>query len=473
MSENKISENLLEDVNVGIPEEVEKAIVGLSEANNIKELRSTLEAMNPADAASALELLTPEQQVTVFLTLPKDIGAEIFTYVDSDIRVRLVQYIASPGSTDKIRQDFINMFEDLAADDAIDVLDELPANLVEELLSRCTRDRREQLNAILKYPPNSAGSLMTVEYIILPETMTVAGALAQIRRQGKRKETINYCYAVGAGRKLSGVLSLKTILLSDENVLIKDIMTSPVIFAYTHEDQEVVAAKVKKYDLQAIPVVDKEERMVGIITGDDIMDVVEKEDTEDFEKMAAMEPAKDEYMKSGIFVLARNRIKWLIILMVSSTLTGFIITRFNNLLASQVILASFIPMLMDTGGNCGAQVSTLMIRGMAVGDIEPGNWAMVVWKELRVALAVGAALCLANIIRMLIFVKELSLPVVLVVNVTLIIIVVFAKIIGCLLPMAAKQLKFDPALMASPMITTIVDAFALFIYFAVAQRILV
>ncbi len=464
--------SIVGDIDAGISSEMEKILEELSAENNLRGLRQVIESMNYVDAAKALEYLTPEQQITVFRTFPKDTAAGIFTYVDSAIRLQIVKSLESPRNTDRIKQDFMKMFQDLAVDDAVDVLDELPANLVEELLSQCTKDKREQLNSILNYPPNSAGSLMTVEYIILRESMTVAEALSHIRKQGRRKETIYNCYAVGPGRKLLGVLSLRTILLSNENVLIKDIMTTPVIFAGTLEDQEEVAAKFKEYDLIAMPVVDREERVVGIITIDDIVDVIEAENTEDFEKMSALRPSEDEYIKTGIFTLARNRIVWLLLLMASATFTECIITHFNDLFASHVILASFFSTLMGTGGNCGAQASTLVIRGMAVGEVELENWLLIAWKEIRVGATVGLLLCLANIMRMLIFTKDLSLPIVIIVNVTLMIVIIFAKLTGCLLPMIAKKFKFDPALMASPMITTIVDVFALFVYFSIAHKIL-
>jgi len=457
----------------GLTEAMSEQLQALVESNNLPKMREFIAELNPADAAEAMELLNPEQQIAIFRSLSKDQAAEIFTYVDSDLRVHIIESVSRPEVNRKIKEDFQELFENMPVDDAADLLDELPANLVQALLSNVhDEEKRKQLNTILRYPPNSAGSLMTVEYIMLGEHMTVEEALRHLRAQGTDKETIYNCYAVGPGRKLRGAVSLRDILLSPEGTKISDIMEDQAIFARTLEDQEAVAEKFKEYDLLAMPVVDMENRLVGIITIDDVVDVIEAENTEDFEKMAALRPSEDEYLKTGVFKLARNRIVWLMVMMISATVTGCIITHFETLLATQVILASFIPMLMDTGGNCGSQVSTLVIRGMAVGDIELSDWFLVVWKEIRVGMTVALILCLINFLRMWVFVKDVSLGVAAVVSVTLFITVTFAKIIGCLLPMAAKRLKLDPALMASPMITTIVDAFTLATYFLVAQHLL-
>ena len=465
-------ENAAEIVNMGLTEETEQTLKEMAEKNDLQGIRNILMELAPADAANAMELFAPDMQIALFRSLSKDTAAEIFTYVDSDLRVHIVESVSQPEVEQKIKQDFQDLFNNMPIDDAADLLDELPANLVDALLSNATGDRRKQLNEILKYPENCAGSLMTVEYIMLGEQMTVEKALEHVRRQGRKQETIYNCYAVGPGRKLTGAVSLRDIILSREGTLIKDIMSTPVIFAHTLDDQEIVAAKFKEYDLLAMPVVDMEERLVGIITIDDVVDVIEAENTEDMEKMAALRPSDDEYLKTGVFMLARNRIVWLMVMMISATFTGLIITHFENILSTQVILASFIPMLMDTGGNCGSQVSTLIIRGMAVGDISLSDWMLVVWKEIRVGVSVAAVLCLINCVRMMLLVKGITPSITIVVNVTLFITITFAKIIGCLLPMLAKRLKLDPALMASPMITTIVDAFTLMTYFIVAQNLL-
>ena len=458
--------------NAGLPEELQEQLISLAEHRDLAEIKKIIVELPPADAANAIELFEPAMQIAVFRSLGKNEAAEIFTYVEPELRLHLVESLSSPGVTEKVRQEFIELFNELPADDAADFLDELPANLVEALLSNVKSiDRRRQLNTILKYPPNSAGSIMTVEYIMLGEQMTASEALAYIRRQGRNKETIYNCYAVGQGRKLAGAVSLRDIILAHQDTKISEIMSAPVIYAKTLEDQENVATKFKEYDLLAMPVVDMEGRLVGIITIDDVVDVIEAENTEDFEKMAALSPSEGEYLTTGVFQLARNRIIWLMVMMISATLTGCIISHFESLLAKEVILASFIPMLMDTGGNCGAQVATLIIRGMAVGEIELKDWILVVWKEIRVGMTVAAALCFINCIRMFIVHPHIKPGVAVVVNITLFITVTFAKIIGCLLPMGAKWIKKDPALMASPMITTIVDAFTLFIYFMVAQRL--
>ncbi|MBR4675801.1 MAG: magnesium transporter [Victivallales bacterium] len=465
-------DNTIENTDVGLSEELTSKLLTLSEQNNLKEIREILADIPPADAAKAMELFAPDRQLALFRSLSKDTAAEIFTYVDSDLRVHIVESVAQPEVNEKIKQDFQELFDTMPVDDAADLLDELPANLVEALLKNSTPDKRKQLNDILNYPPNSAGSLMTLEYIMLSETMTVEEALKHVRSNGRTKETIYNCYAVSKGRKLAGAVSLREIVLSKEGTLIRDIMATPVIYAHTMDDQEKIAEQFKEYDLLAMPVVDMENRLVGIITIDDVVDVIEAENTEDFEKMAALRPSDDEYLKTSVLTLARNRIVWLMVLMISATFTGAIISHFQKILQEQVILASFIPMLMDTGGNCGAQVSTLVIRGMAVGDIELVDWFKIVWKEIRVGLTVGAALCLANTVRMLIFARGVSPSIIIVVNVALFITVTFAKMIGCLLPMTAKRLKLDPALMASPMISTIVDAFALVTYFMVAHQLI-
>ena len=429
--------------------------------NRYAELRAQMIAMNPVDVAHALEDVEPDKRLLIFSMLPKDQAAAVFTYLDSDLQRQIVDGIS------KHRLSLI--LNELPVDDAVDFLEELPANMVNAILSQAEPAKRGEINNILKYPDNSAGSLMTVEYVILSEKMTARDALANVRRQGGGKETIYTCYVVGEGRKLTGAVSLRRLILSPEDSLVRDIMSTPVIYVHTLEDQEDVAEKFKEYDLMVMPVVDREERLVGIITIDDILDVIEAENTEDFEKMAALHPSEDEYLRTGVWRLARNRIVWLLVMMISATFTGAIIYHFQELLQTAVILAAFIPMLMDTGGNCGAQVSTLVIRGMAVGEIELDNWLRVLWKEVRVGIVVGIALASVNLLRLCFLVKNSDLRVNIAVTVTLFITIVFAKLIGAALPLAAKRLHFDPALMASPMITTIVDAFSLIVYFTIAR----
>jgi len=439
--------------------------VEMLEENRHAELRAMMIAMNPVDVADELEgVEEPDKQLLIFSMLPKDQAAAVFTYLPSDLQRQVVDGIS------KHRLSLI--LKELPVDDAVDFLEELPANMVNAILSQAEPTKRGEINKILQYPDYSAGSLMTVEYVILSEKLTAREALDNVRRQGGGKETIYTCYVVGEGRKLTGAVSLRRLILSPEDSLVRDIMTTSVIYVHTLEDQEEVAEKFKDYGLIVMPVVDREDRLVGIITVDDIIDVIEAENTEDFEKMAALHPSEDEYLKTGILRLARNRIVWLLVLMISATFTGAIISHFQELLQTAVFLAAFIPMLMDTGGNCGAQASTLVIRGMAIGEIELQHWLQVFWKEIRVGVLVGIGLALVNFLRIFFLVKNADLRTNLTVTVTLFITIVFAKLIGGALPMAAKCLRCDPALMASPMITTIVDAFSLFIYFSIAHLLL-
>ena len=470
--------NETDQTNTGLHEELKERLLALTaDKANLPEIRKILLDMPPADAADAIELFEPDLQLAIFLSLNKDEAADIFTYVDSDLRTHLIDNISEKGTSEKIKQEFYKLFEEIHVDDAADIIDELrdelPANVVDALINSAkSKERRNQINQILSYPDNSAGSIMTVEYIMVGDQISAEQALEHIRRQGRDKETIYNVYAVGKGRKLTGALSLRDIILAPPETRICDLMSTPVIHACTLDDQEQVALKFKEYDLLAMPVVDKEDRLVGIITIDDVVDVIEAENTEDFEKMAALHPSEDEYLKTNVFRLARNRIPWLVVMMVSATVTGWIISRFQSVLEKQVILATFIPMLMDTGGNCGAQISTLIIRGMAVGEIKLSDCLQVVWKELRVGMLVALVLCTLNCFRMYYLVPGITWVVAIVVNITLFITVTLAKIIGCLLPLAAKALKRDPALMATPMLTTIVDAITLAVYFLVARRIL-
>lgn len=432
--------------------------------NRYAELRAQMIAMNPVDVAHELEEVDPEKRLLVFCMLPKDHAAAAFTYLDSEMKRQIVDGIS--------RHRLSLILEELPVDDTIDFLEELPANMVNAILSQATPEKRGDINNILKYPDNSAGSLMTIEYVILSEKMTVADALANVRAQGGGKETIYTCYVVGEGRKLSGAVSLRRLILSPADNLVCDIMSTPTVHVHTHEDQEVVAEKFKEYDLLVMPVVDSEDRLVGIITVDDILDVIEAENTEDFEIMAALQPSEHEYLKTGIWQLSRNRIVWLLVLMLSATLTGSIIYRFQDMLEKVVILAAFIPILMDTGGNCGSQVTTLIIRGMAVGEIKLSHWLQVLWKEMQVGVIVGVTLAAVNMLRLLFFVKDANFRVNIVVTITLFITVLASKLTGGILPLAAKRFNLDPALMAGPLITTVVDAFALLIYFSIASVLL-
>lgn len=439
----------------------------LVDANDWKRIREFIIDCNPVDAAKLLNEVDEKYKLLViFKLLSKDQAAAIFTYLDGELHRYIIESVTNADLSELLKRLFV--------DDAVDLLEELPSNMVRMILAAAPPDKRRIINQALSYPENSAGSLMTIEFVSLFENMTVETALAHIRKTGTKKETIYYCYVTDPSRKLVGVISLRSILLADNDKLIGDIMTTPVKHVHTRDDQEAVARYFQDYDLTAMPVVDNEDRIVGIITIDDIVDVIEAENTEDFEKMAALKPSEDEYLKTSILRLARNRIVWLLVLMISATATGAVIGHYQHLLASAAFLAAFIPMLMDTGGNCGSQASTLIIRGMAVGDIQLTNWLSVVWRELRVACIVGLALATVNFLRMHFFNTTLNygdvpkLKVELIVTGTLFFTIIFAKITGCILPMTAKKIGFDPALMASPMLTTIVDAFALLLFFSVA-----
>lgn len=439
----------------------------LVEENDLKSLKAHLIEMNYVDIAEFIMLIENEKTaVMVFRILPKDMSADIFAYLDSDWQQLIVQSI-----TDK---EIEHLMDDLFVDDAVDFLEEVPANVVRRVLANTDKETRETINRFLKYPDNSAGSVMTIEMVELHDRLSVRQAIDHIRATGVDKETIYTCYCIDDSRHLVGIMPLRRLLLADESKLIKDIMDDDeqIISVTTLDDQEAVATIAKKYDLLSVPVVDKENRLVGIITIDDIVDIIDEEATEDFEKMALLHPSEDEYLKTGVFTLAKNRIIWLLVLMISATLTGQIIEGFEEKLAMIAGLTACIPMLMDTGGNSGNQVSTLIIRGLALGEIQIKDYFKVLWKEVRVSVICGVTLALANAARMLIlryaFNNEASNSVILVVCLSVLCTVAVAKIIGCTLPILAKILKLDPALMAGPMITTIVDAVSLLIYFGFA-----
>lgn len=442
---------------------MEMKIMELIDENRIVEIRNKLLEMNIVDIAEMLEEIEKHHLVKIFRILPKDIAAGVFSYIP----VELQQYIVESITDNETR----NIIEELFFDDAIDFIEEMPATLVKKILMSTDYNMRKLINQFLNYPEYSAGSIMTIEYVDLKKEMTVDQAIEHIKLTGIDKETINNCYVIDANRKLEGVVSIRKLILSNGTDLLADIMDDDVIYIHTLDDQENTAMLFKKYDLLAMPVVDNERRLVGIITVDDIVDIIEQENTEDLQKMAAMQPSEEEYLKTGVFALARYRIMWLLILMISATFTGNIIKRFENVLQSVVILTAFIPMLMDTGGNAGSQSSVLIIRGLALGDINKKDTLKVLWKELRVSLIVGAVLASVNFFRLL-YIEKVSLLITVTVCVTLFCTVVLAKVIGGLLPIAAKSVKLDPAIMASPLITTIVDAFALIIYFSMATWLL-
>lgn len=433
------------------------------DARKFRQLKEFLVDMPQADIASFMEELDAEKMVVVFRMLPKEMATDVFAFLP----VEKQQHIINSITDVELRA----VIEDLFVDDAVDMLEELPASVVKRVLQTAAPDTRRLINQFLQYPDNSAGSIMTAEYVGLKKTMTVEEAFAYIRRHGVDKETIYTCYVMDEKRTLEGVVTVKDLLMNPYDARLKDIMDPNVIKTVTTEDQEEVVEAFHKYDLLSLPVVDQEDRLVGIITIDDVVDVMEEEATEDFEKMAAMVPSEKPYLKTSIFMLAKNRIVWLLILMISSMITGGILARYENAFAVIPLLVTFIPMLTDTGGNAGSQSSTLIIRGMAVGEIEPGDIFRVLWKELRVGMVVGVILGLVNYIQLVIRFpgnEQICLTVVL----SLFMTVILAKTVGSVLPMAAKMMKLDPAIMAAPLITTIVDAFSLVIYFQIACRML-
>ena len=431
------------------------------------ELRGALNMLNEVDIAEYLETLDNEKMLVVFRLLPKDISAEVFSYMDNDQRTRIMEAMDDSEA--------IKLIDDMFIDDAVDFLEELPAGVVKRMLQGCDEKKRQLINQFLRYPENSAGSIMTIEYMEFHLGTTVGQAMAEIRRTGVDKETINTLYILDDSRKLLGTVGLRKLLLATDDRVVEDLMNTQVISVHTTDDQEVVADTVRKYDLLSIPVVDHEDRLVGIITVDDIVDVIEEENTEDFEKMAAMLPSDDEYLKTSVFKLAKNRLPWLLILMISATFTGMIITHFETVLSSAagigVALTACIPMLMDTGGNCGAQASTLAIRGLALGEIELKDIGKVLWKEVRVALILGVILALVNFLRIWFF-TPYDKTVAFIVSLAMFFTIIIAKSIGCTLPLLAKAIHLDPALMASPIITTLVDAASLTVLFTFASTIM-
>ena len=431
-------------------------------------LRDLLLPLEAADIAALCEEMDDKVPL-MFRLLPKELAAEVFVELDSDEQEILIRSFSNT--------ELKEVLDELYLDDTVDIVEEMPAIVVKRILQHSDPDTRKSINEILKYPDDSAGSIMTTEFVDLKETMTVEDALKRIRRTGPDKETINICYVIDDGRHLLGLLSIRTLLLSEEDDVIHDIMQTNIISVQTLDDQEAVARSLSKYGFLALPVVDQENRLVGIITVDDAMDVLQEEVTEDIEKMAAMLPSDKPYLKTGIFETFKARIPWLLLLMISATFTGQIISTFENALAAATILTAYIPMLMDTGGNCGSQASVTVIRGISLGDIEFSDLLQVVWKECRVALLCGTALAAANFVKLmlldrLVFHNPITVAVAAVICLTLICTVFAAKIVGCMLPLLAKKLGFDPAVMASPFITTIVDALSLLIYFRFATALL-
>lgn len=431
--------------------------------HKFRALRSILTEMNEADVAEFVEELDHNRKVLIFRMLPKELATDVFAFLEPDTQEAIIN-----GITDaEIR----SIIDDLFVDDAVDMLEELPATVVKRVMRMAAPETRKLINQFLQYPENSAGSIMTAEYIGLKKYMNVEQSFSYIRAHGVDKETIYTCFVMDGERHLEGVVTIKDLLMNPYDMKIQDIMDTNCIKAVTTDDQEEVMDLFNKYDLICLPVVDHENRLVGIVTVDDVVDVMEEEATEDFEKMAAMLPSDKPYLKTGIFELAKNRIVWLTVLMVSSMITGGILTHYEAAFAALPLLVSFVPMLTGTGGNAGSQSSTMIIRCMAIGEVEPSDILKVIWKEVRVALVVGFLLAALNFVRLMIMYPG-QLMVCLTVVVSLYITVIMAKSIGCTLPIAAKLLKLDPAIMAAPLISTIVDACSLIIYFRIACNLL-
>ena len=428
-----------------------------------------IDELNDIVAAEYLATLPDELMLSAFRMLKKDAAAGIFSFMDIEMQESLVNRMSDFEIT--------MIIEDLFVDDAVDILEELPAIMVKRILKLSRPETRNIINKFLSYPEDSAGSVMTAEFLDLHKSMTVSEAIENIRRKGVDKETVYVAYVTNASRVLEGIVSLKDLIFASPDAIIADIMDTDILCANTLDHQEDVVAMIRKYDMLALPIVDKENRLVGIVTVDDAIDVIEEEATEDIEKMAAIVPSDKSYMRAGVFEIWKTRIPWLLLLMLSATFTGQIIASFESKLAAIPVLIAFIPMLMGTGGNSGGQSSVTVIRGLAVGEIENRDVWKVIWKETRVALLCGAVLSVCNFIKIilvdnLLFGNGVSLEANLVVSLTLIATVIVAKIVGCALPVGAKKLGLDPAVMASPFITTVVDAVSLLIYFAIASIIL-
>ena len=435
----------------------------LLESRQYTKLRQTISEMNTVDIATAMGEMENEDSLKMFRILPKDMAADVFADLELDAQQYIIRSLSDREAS--------NIIDNLMADDATDLLEEMPANVVKRILANASPETRADINHLLQYPEDSAGSIMTVEYVDLREDMTVADAIERIRKKGVDSETINICYVVTRQKVLVGTVALRYLLIMKPDEIIGDIMNTNVISINTMTDQEEAARVFQKYGFTAMPVVDNESRMVGIITIDDVVDILEEEATEDIEKMAAIVPSDKPYPKVGIFETYKSRIPWLLFLMISATFTGAIITGFEDALSAFVVLTAYIPMLMDTGGNAGSQASVSIIRGLSLKEIEFEDIFKIIWKEIRVAVLCGLTLAAANFLK-LIFFDRLSITVAAVICLTLLIVVLIAKLVGCCLPMLASRLGFDPAVMASPFITTIVDALSLLVYFNIATRAL-
>ena len=442
-------------------------LMQLLDERRMKELQLRLEDMNEFDVAEFLSEIGDNRMPMVFRLLSKQMAADVFANFDSPEQEQIINSITD--------SELSAIIEELYVDDAVDMMEELPANVVKRVMRTATPETRRLINQYLNYPENSAGSIMTAEFVDLKKYMNVRESIARIRRIGEDKETIYTCFVTSADRKLEGVLSVKDLLLSDDETVIEAIMDTNIVFCMTHDDQEEAAEKISDYDLMALRVVDKEGRLVGIVTVDAVIDVMEAEATEDFELMAAMTPSDKPYSRTSAWDMWKRRVPWLMFLMLSATFTSMIINSFEDALAVQAVLIGFIPMLMGTGGNSGAQASTAVIRSISLGDTEPEDVGRVIWKEFRVAILCGVTLAAVNFAKMLLVDRILlnndgvTLTVAAVVSLSIVLIVMFAKVVGSVLPIAAEKLGVDPAVMANPLISTITDAVSLLIYFEIAK----
>lgn len=438
-------------------------LLDLLKEKNVRKLREELLKYNEADIAEFIEEIDEVQTLAVFRILPKDIASEVFAYFDSDMKLHLLNLMTNTELTEIV--------DDLYIDDFVDMLEELPANIVKRVMKDINPEKRNIINQYLQYPEESAGSIMTAEFIDIKKNMTVGQTLEHIRKVGMKSETVYTLYITDASRKLEGYLSIRTILKNDESVVVETLMEEDVIYANTFDDQEDIAKLFKKYGFLAIPVVDNEKRLVGVVTFDDAVDVMKEESTEDFELMAAMTPSEKPYLKSSVLEIAKNRFVWLIILLLTATITGSIISKYEEILTAVTGVIAFLPMIIGTGGNAGSQSSTIVIRGLSVGEIELCDYHRVFFKELGVSLVVGVGLSLFNYFRIIVFggSKEIALTV----SLTLVFTILIAKSVGGLLPIIAQKLNMDPAVMAAPLITTIVDTLSLIIYVIFVSLILI
>ena len=448
---------------------LEETFRKLAEERKFSSLRDLMQTLYPADIASILSDLPENLRPAIFRLLPKDLAADTFVEMDGDIKEDLIRAFSDT--------ELKAVIDELYTDDAVDLIEEMPANMVRPILSQADTDTRKRINEILKFPDDSAGSVMTTEFVALFPQMTAADAITEIRATGIDKETINTCYIIDDKLHLLGTVTIRTLILANPSQTCEALMTADPIFVTTLTDQETAVQTMSKYDITSLPVVDKENRMVGIITVDDALDIMEEEASEDIAKMAAITPSDKAYLKTGVFEIWVNRIPWLLLLLIAGTFTGIVITRFENALALVPVLTAYIPMMMDTGGNSGSQASVTIIRGLSLGELEFRDLLRVMWKELRVSVLCGLALSAANFAKLMLFDRrfinpEITMPIALTICVAMLCTVVIAKLVGCTLPLLAKRARLDPAVMASPFITTIVDVLSLLVLFQLATGIL-